>query len=76
MMFEQAVQASEATRQAARQSNGALTPALSGCSSYRTTQMIAAAAFSNCEDCGRELTVLDTSERERTNGQEPLPRAA
>jgi hypothetical protein len=76
MMFQQAFQASEATRQAAQQSNGVLIPALSGCPACGTTQMIAAPALSACEDCGRELTVLDTSERQRTHGQEPLPRAA
>jgi hypothetical protein len=76
MMIEQSVQASEATRQAAQHSNGALIPALSGCPACGTTQMIAAPALSTCEDCGRELTVLDTSERLRAHGQEPLPGAA
>ena len=37
---------------------------------------IAAPALSTCEDCERELTVLDTSKRLRAHGQEPLPRAA
>jgi hypothetical protein len=38
--------------------------------------MITAPALSTCGDCGRELTVLDTSERLRAHGQERLPRAA
>jgi hypothetical protein len=75
-MFEQAVQASEATRQAAQHSNGALIPALSGCPACGTARMITAPALSTCGDCGRELTVLDTSERLRAHGQERLPRAA
>ena len=61
-MFEQAVQVSEAMRQAARQGNGALMPALSGCRPCQTAQMIAAPVLSHCKDCGAELTVLGTTE--------------
>jgi uncharacterized protein (DUF983 family) len=75
-MWEQAVQASEATRQAAQRSNVALIPALSGCPDCGTTQMIAAPALSTCEDCGRGLTVLAAVDRPRAIGQAPLPRAA
>ena len=57
-MFEQAVQASEAGRQA----NATLIPALSGCRSCWTTQMIAAPALGVCEDCGADLTVRGSAE--------------
>jgi hypothetical protein len=67
-MFEQAVQASEAMQRAAQQGGRALIPALFGCPACRTAQMIAAPAIGICEDCGAELTVLDSTAQD---GAEP-----
>ena len=61
-MFEQAVQTSEAIRQATQRHSGMLMPALSGCPACRITHMIAAPALGVCEDCGAELTALGSSE--------------
>ena len=75
-MFEQAVQTSEAMRQAERQGRGALIPALSGCRACQTVQMIAAPVLGLCSDCGAELTVLGSGENPRTGHPEPVTRAA
>jgi hypothetical protein len=64
-MFEQAVQTSDAMRQAAQQRKGVLIPALSGCPACQTTHMIAAPVLGFCEDCGTELTVLSSPETQR-----------
>jgi hypothetical protein len=74
-MLEQAVQASEAMRRAAQLSHGALIPALSGCRTCGTVQMIAAPALGLCEDCGAELTLLSNSP-EPMEHRKPLTRAA
>jgi hypothetical protein len=58
-MFDQAVQFSEASRQAAGQMPGLLIPALQGCPYCRTVQMISAPALGTCNDCGAEMRVLD-----------------
>ena len=75
-MFEQAVQVSEAMRQAAKLGAGALFPALSGCRICATAQMVASPALGVCEDCGAELTALDSVAPEGWQDREPLTRAA
>jgi len=69
-MFEQAVQASEALRQAA-QDQGTLIPAVAGCRTCGTARMIAAPALGSCEGCGAGLTVLGGAEAEGSEAMEP-----
>lgn len=57
-MFDQAVKASEAVRESAGLSSGALIPALCGCVTCGTVQMIAAPAPGVCDDCGAALTAV------------------
>jgi hypothetical protein len=61
-MFEQAIRASHAMQLTARRHHGALVPALSGCRTCRTVQMIAAPALGGCNRCENELTVPSSAE--------------
>ena len=62
-MFEQAVQVSEAMRQAAKLGAGALFPALSGCRICATAQMVASPALGVCDNRGAEPTGASTVRR-------------
>jgi len=57
-MFDQAVQAGEAQRDATARGPSSLIPALMGCVDCGTVEMIAAPALGFCPDCGAGLTVL------------------
>jgi hypothetical protein len=61
-MFEQAVEASEAMRQAAQYGDRALIPALSGCMACQTAHMIAAPVLGLCKDCGAELRLIGSAQ--------------
>lgn len=63
-MFGQAIQASEAMRQAERLGAGKLLPALSGCRSCGMVQMIAAPALDVCPRCATPLRILGPDETE------------
>jgi hypothetical protein len=53
-MFEQAVQASEALRKTEYK----LIPALAGCISCKTAEMISSPVLARCEGCGGEMRML------------------
>ena len=55
-MCDQVVNASEAMRESAVLSSGALIPALCGCRACGTVQMICAPVLGACDGCGAELT--------------------
>ena len=55
-MFEQAVHASEALQEAARNTSRPLVPALSGCKACQTVHMSASPVLGRCIDCGDEGT--------------------
>jgi Zn finger protein HypA/HybF involved in hydrogenase expression len=57
-MFDQAVRASEALKQAAQHARIVLRPARSGCETCNRVQMIAAPTLGRCEHCGSEQVVL------------------
>jgi hypothetical protein len=57
-MFEQAVEASEAMRQ----NRNTLVPAMCGCRTCRTVEMIASPALGRCVGCGTEMEILDPSD--------------
>jgi hypothetical protein len=61
-MFDQAVEASEAMRESAGRTSGALIPALCGCISCGTVQMIAAPTLGICGDCGADLTPVSADQ--------------
>ena len=61
-MFEEAVRASEAISHAAGAGAGALVPALSGCRSCGTLQMIAAPRLAACVGCGAPFEVLEPAD--------------
>jgi hypothetical protein len=61
-MFESVVRHSEAMRAAGETGGGTLIPALSGCRSCRTIQMIAAPVLGVCPECGGPLSVLDRTD--------------
>jgi hypothetical protein len=61
-MFDQAIQASEAVREAMGLGTGRLIPALAGCIECRTIEMIAAPVLGLCTGCGAELTVIGYEE--------------
>lgn len=61
-MFDQAVEAGEAMRESAGITSGALIPALCGCVSCGTVQMIAAPALGVCSDCGADLTPISADQ--------------
>ena len=68
-MFDHAVQASEAMKQAAQHARVVLIPARSGCETCNRVQMSAAPALGRCEHCGSEQVVLgDTAEMRATEG--------
>jgi hypothetical protein len=61
-MFDQAVRASEAMQDAAHGGVRRLLPALAGCTTCRTVQMIATPMLAPCSDCGAELDVRSSTE--------------
>jgi hypothetical protein len=61
-MLEQAVHASEALQEAARNTSRPLVPALSGCKACQTVHMSASPVLGRCIDCGAELDVLHRTE--------------
>jgi hypothetical protein len=58
-MFDRAVQASEAMKQAVQQARVLLIPARSTCRACTTVQMIAAPVLGQCRHCGAELVPLE-----------------
>ena len=61
-MFDQAILASDAMREAARAGNLRLLPALSGCRSCNAAQMIASPVLGRCAECDAQLDVLHSTE--------------
>jgi hypothetical protein len=57
-MFEQAIQAGEAGREAMHLSAGPLIPALYGCAACQTIEMIAGPVLGICPGCGAERAVI------------------
>ena len=57
-MFDQAIQASEALREAIDLKTGRLLPALEACAECRTMQLIAAPMLGTCTGCGAKLAVV------------------
>jgi hypothetical protein len=61
-MFDQAVEASEAVRESTGLTSGALIPALCGCLSCGTVQMIAAPVLGVCSECGADLKPISVDQ--------------
>lgn len=61
-MFDQAVQASDAMREAAHSARGRLLPALAICKSCNSARIIASPVLGRCIDCGAELDVRQSTE--------------
>jgi hypothetical protein len=74
-MFESVLRHSEAMSAAGETGGGTLIPALSGCPSCRTIQMIAAPVLGVCPECGGPLSVLDRTDAP-AQGAHPLQAAA
>ena len=58
-MFDRAVQASEAMKQAVQHARVLLIPARSTCRTCKSVQMIAAPVLGECRHCGAQLVPLE-----------------
>ena len=58
-MFEQAIRASEALREASQLNEGSLVPALCGCPKCQSVRMISAPVLGHCVDCGSVMVTVE-----------------
>ena len=58
-MFEQAIRASEALRDALQHNEGSFVPALCGYPKCQSVRMISTAVLGQCADCGSEMVAVE-----------------